>query len=174
MWDNILNFFERVGDFFSAIYDFICEVLAWILESIPVILTALAILFFAFFGIFSRGCGYHILKACGYTYGYEQSTTYAVEGTHYSVPELEFEHRGDQGRLKLTTEVYNAMKYDIEICIMQDGVNLYTYNAKGTLTTSSSASRPLILEESFVLSHYNPEGGEIYYFINYFNGIVDR
>lgn len=177
MWDKILDFFEAVGDFFSTIFDFISDVFDWIGSALPVILLVIVILFFMVFGIFNRGCGYQIYDTCidnSGSNGYSDKSTFAVEGEHYSTPQLTFEQNGDQGRIVFRVELYQTIRYDLEICVMQNGVNLYSYTVADEAFFVTSSQNVLEIDESFTLSNYKPGEGEIYYFINYFNGIVDR
>lgn len=116
-----------------------------------------------------RGIGYEFINcfnSCGEIFGGICSgieiTYMAEEGIDYSKPEVTFARNGNGGRLRVNIEKYatESIYVTIEICVVQDGILLGSYEYRGYL--------PMMIDESvtFNWSKYNQNGGKVYCFVN--------
>ncbi len=167
IWEIIGNATEKFFDIIMTIIEFIFNYLIYIIGAI---IGAAVLLIFIGFGACHRGCGYYVLDfghscidGCSSTERPLQRTV-AIEGEDYSKPEISFDSYGDLGKLELNMEFYDDVTLEFEICFMQDGVNLYTYEYEAYCNEGEA----LNIEQDINYSKYNYEGGEVYYVINRF------
>ena len=91
----------------------------------------------------------------------------AVEGVHYSRPSVYLEPSGTNNMVNLvfSMETYKTFRLEMDVYIVQDGILVAQYNYNGVRRPGDPSSST----QSFVLnSYYDPEGGELYCFINKF------
>lgn len=94
---------------------------------------------------------------------------FAAEGKYYSKPQITMIQNGDSVDLTVKMEVYKRFRLAMEICIVQDGVEI------GKFTYYDSCDP----EEDFrvhTVVHfnelYNQDGGPVYYILNSFSARV--
>ena len=93
----------------------------------------------------------------------------AIEGTDYGKPIITFEHnQGNTAEFSLQMEVYSSFTLNMEICFVQNGVLLETVEHEGEL----SPGQTFTIQRTLYLEGYDPEGGDVYYFINRFEACI--
>ena len=91
----------------------------------------------------------------------------AVEGKHYSKPSVHLVHSGTENMVNVVfqMETYKSFRLNMQICIVQDGILVAEYKFEGMRRPGEANSS----EWGIMLNnYYDPEGGELYCFINKF------
>ena len=96
----------------------------------------------------------------------------AVEGVHYSKPNVYLVPSGTEGMVNLVfnMETYKSFRLNMQICIVQDGILVGEYKFDGMRRPGEANGS----EQSMSLNQfYDPNGGELYCFINKFEAVVE-
>ena len=108
-----------------------------------------------------HGCGYECLDCFDEPVS---ASELAIEGEHYSKPEIQFTPDKDSAKFSMSMDIYKDLNLNLEICFVQDGIVLDKY----TFTHPCTKDQKISVEKEYQFSSYNPEGGQIYYILNKF------
>lgn len=163
---------------------FVCIVLFFIILAVPILSSCTF-----YCGDYAcRGMGYEFLycnldicyilcDACALTFGgneaIEKDGYIAIEGVDYSKPEI-YGLTGNSFIFRM--DAYADLHINMEICIMQDSILLYSFVYEGNVTEENDLRLTVLFdnpgydEGGTVYHHhkYNENGGDMYCIINRF------
>ena len=117
----------------------------------------------------ARGCGAECLwfcSRCSFATSCTQTNIMkkrAEEGIDYTEKQLKFSNDNGTMQIRLSFKAYAKFWLDMKICVCQDG-KLLKELSEHTMVEKGE----YLFKQTFTCSEYDPNGGEIYYFINEF------